>query len=142
MALADQQRSEPSPLGRDAQATDENIFRRGERGLEELNALLNRYENLSRVGGAGVNVLGQALIARRANRKREAQAAAERARAVPFRQAEAEAMARARGGGLTPQNARRLEAAAGPCSSRLECWKPRCGQCCCWNLGWSRTAYP
>jgi hypothetical protein len=110
MDLADQQRSEPSPLGRDAQATDENIFRRGERGLEELNALLNRYPNLSRVGGAGVNVLGQALIARRANRKREAQAAAERARAVPFRQAEAEAMARARGGGLTPQNARRLEA--------------------------------
>jgi hypothetical protein len=110
MALADQQRNEPSPLGRDAQATDENIFRRGERGLEELNALLNRYENLSRVGGVGVNVLGQALIARRANRKREAQAAAERARAVPFRQAEAEAMARARGGGLTPQNARRLEA--------------------------------
>jgi hypothetical protein len=110
MALADQESRGPSPFGRDAQPTDENIFRRGERGLEELNALLNRYENLSRVGGVGVNVLGQALIARRANRKREAQAAAERARAVPFRQAEAEAMARARGGGLTPQNARRLEA--------------------------------
>ena len=110
MNLADQQRNEPSPLGRDAQATDENIFRRGERGLEELNALLNRYPNLSRVGGVGANVLGQALIARRANRKREALAAAERARAVPFRQAEAEAMARARGGGLTAQQARSLEA--------------------------------
>jgi hypothetical protein len=110
ISLADQQRSEPSPFGRDVQATDENIFRRGERGLEELNALINRYPNLSRIGGAGANVLGQALIARRANRQREAQAAAERARAVPFRQAEAEAMARARGGGLTPQNARRLEA--------------------------------
>ena len=110
MNLADQQRNEPSPLGRDAQATDENIFRRGERGLEELNALLNRYPNLSRVGGLGANVLGQALIARRANRKREALAAAERARAVPFREAQAEAFARARGGGLTPQDARRLEA--------------------------------
>jgi hypothetical protein len=110
MALADQQRNEPFPFGRDVQATDENIFRRGERGLEELNALINRYPNLSRIGGAGANVLGQALIARRANRQREAQAAAERARAVPFRQAEAEALARARGGGLTPQDARRLEA--------------------------------
>jgi hypothetical protein len=110
MALADQESRGPSPFGRDVQATDENIFRRGERGLEELNALLNRYPNLSRVGGVGANVLGQALIARRANRQREAQAAAERARAVPFRQAEAEALARARGGGLTPQDARRLEA--------------------------------
>jgi hypothetical protein len=110
MALADQESGGSSPFGRDVPATDENIFRRGERGLEELNALLNRYPNLSRVGGVGANVLGQALIARRANRQREAQAAAERARAVPFRQAQAEALARARGGGLTPQDARRLEA--------------------------------
>lgn len=110
MALADQQRSEPSPFGRDGSATDENIFRRGERGLDELSALLNRFPNLSRLGTAGIEGLGTALIARRANRQREAQAAAERARAVPFRQAEQEALARARGGGLSPQDARRLEA--------------------------------
>lgn len=110
MALADQQRSAPDPFGRDVQATDENVFQRGERGLEELSALLNRFPNLSRIGGAGANVIGQALLARRANRQRAVQAQQQRERAVPFRAAEAEAMARARGGGLTPQNARRLEA--------------------------------
>lgn len=83
---------------------------RAERSLQELQAVLNRYPNLTRIGGAGVNLVGQALLAQRANRQREAQAAAERARAVPFRQAEAEAMARARGGGLTAQQARSLEA--------------------------------
>jgi hypothetical protein len=110
MAYADQQRSAPDPFGRDVQATDENVFQRGERGLEELSALLNRFPNLSRIGGAGANVIGQALLARRANRQRAAQAQQQRERAVPFRAAEAEAMARARGGGLTPQDARRLEA--------------------------------
>ena len=85
------------------------LLRRAEDRLEQLDALLNRYPNLSRIGGAGVNVIGQALLAQRATRQRAAQAAAERARAVPFRQAEAEAMARARGGGLTPQQARALE---------------------------------
>lgn len=85
------------------------LLRSAENRLDELNALLNRYPRLTRIGGAGVNVIGQALLARRATRQREAQAAAERARAVPFRQAEAEAMARARGGGLTPQQARALE---------------------------------
>ena len=110
MALADQQRAEPSPFARGVEVQDENIFQRGERNLSELEALLNRYPRLTRIGGAGVNLVGQALLAQRANRQREAQAAAERARAVPFRQAEAEAMARARGGGLTAQQARSLEA--------------------------------
>ena len=109
MALADAQRGEPAPLGRAAGEEDENIFRRGERRLEELQAVLNRYPNLTRIGAAGANLVGQALLAQRATRQRAAQAAAERARAVPFRQAEAEAMARARGGGLTPQQARALE---------------------------------
>jgi hypothetical protein len=109
MALAERAASDPS-FRPDVQATDENIFRRGERGLEELNALLNRYPNLSRIGGAGVKVIGQALLSRRANRQRAAQAQQQRERAVPFRAAEAEAMERARGGGLTPQDARRLEA--------------------------------
>lgn len=109
MALADQQRAEPSPFQRGVEVQDENIFQRGERSLSELEALLNRYPRLTRIGGAGVNLVGQALLAQRANRQRAAQAAAERARAVPFRQAEAEAMARARGGGLTPQQARALE---------------------------------
>lgn len=110
MAMADQQAAEPSPFARGVEVQDENIFQRGERNLSELEALLNRYPRLTRIGGAGVNVIGQALLAQRANRQREAQAAAERARAVPFRQAEAEAMSRARGGGLTAQQARSLEA--------------------------------
>jgi len=109
MALADAQRGEPVPLGRAVGEEDENIFRRGERRLEELQAVLNRYPNLTRIGGAGVNLVGQALLAQRANRQREAQAAAERARAVPFRAAQSEAMARAQGGGLTPQQAREME---------------------------------
>ncbi len=82
---------------------------RAERGLQDLQAVLNRYPNLTRIGGAGVNLVGQALLAQRANRQREAQAAAERARAVPFRAAQSEAMARAQGGGLTPQQAREME---------------------------------
>jgi len=109
MALADAQRGAPAPLGRAVGEEDENIFRRGERRLEELQAVLNRYPNLTRIGGAGVNLIGQALLAQRANRQREAQAAAERARAVPFRAAQSEAMARAQGGGLTPQQAREME---------------------------------
>jgi len=109
MALADAQRGAPAPLGRAVGEEDENIFRRGERRLEELQAVLNRYPNLTRIGGAGVNLIGQALLAQRANRQREAQAAAERARAAPFRAAQSEAMARAQGGGLTPQQAREME---------------------------------
>jgi hypothetical protein len=109
MALADMQRGEPSPFGRQVPVEDENIFQTGERRLGELDALLNRYPRLSRIGGAGVNVIGQALLAERANRQRRAQADAERQRAQPFRQAEAEALARARGEGLTPRQAREME---------------------------------
>lgn len=111
MALADLQRGEPSPFGRGVPTEDESIFQTGERKLGELEALLNRYPRLSRIGGAGVNVIGQALLAQRANRERQAMADAERRRAAPFRAAEAEAMARARGEGLTPRQAREMEIA-------------------------------
>jgi hypothetical protein len=104
-----EQRAEPSPFGRQVPVEDENIFQTGERRLGELEALLNRYPRLSRIGGAGVNVIGQALLAQRANRQRQVMADAERARAQPFRQAEAEALARARGEGLTPRQAREME---------------------------------
>jgi hypothetical protein len=49
------------------------------------------------------------LLARRANRAREAEAGRLRERAQPFRAAEQEALSRARGDGLTPQQARRME---------------------------------
>jgi len=111
MERADMERAAPSPFGRARPVEDENIFQTGERRLEELNALLNRYPNLSRIGGAGVNVIGQALLAQRANRQRQAMADAERQRAQPFRQAEAEALARARGEGLTARQAREMEIA-------------------------------
>ena len=110
MEIADMQRAEPSPVGgRQVTPEEENIFGRAERGLERLRGALDRYPTLTRVGGAGANILGQALLARRAGRTREAEAARLREQAQPFRAAESEAMARARGGGLTPQQARALE---------------------------------
>ena len=110
MEMADMQRAEPSPVGgRQVTPEEENIFGRAERGLERLRGALDRYPTLTRVGGAGANILGQALLARRAGRTREAEAARLREQAQPFRAAESEAMARARGGGLTPQQARALE---------------------------------
>jgi hypothetical protein len=51
------------------------------------------------------------LLARRANRAREAEAGRLRERAQPFRAAEQEALSRAQGGGLTPQQAREMEIA-------------------------------
>ena len=82
---------------------------RAERGLQDLRGTLDRYPNLTRLGTAGANILAQGLIAQRANRGREAEAARLRERAAPLRAAETEAMARATGGGLTPQQARELE---------------------------------
>jgi len=90
---------------------EENIFGRAERGLQELRGTLDRYPTLTRIGGAGANLVAQALLARRANRAREAEAARLRERAQPFRAAEAEAMGRVRGEGLTPQQARDMEIA-------------------------------
>lgn len=109
--MADMQQAAPSPIGgRQVAPVEENIFRRAENRLQELGRTLDRdYPTLTRIGGAGANILGQALIARRAGREREAEAARLRERAQPFRAAEAEALARARGGGLTPLQAREMQ---------------------------------
>jgi hypothetical protein len=110
LEMAAQQAAEPSGIGgRQVEPVDENIFDRAERGLQRVRSTLDRYPTLTRVGGAGANLVAQALLARRANRAREAEAGRLRERAQPFRAAEQEAMSRARGGGLTPQQARRME---------------------------------
>jgi hypothetical protein len=114
MALADEQAGAPAPFGgRQVTPEEEGIFGRAERGLQELRGTLDRYPNLTRIGGAGANLVAQALLAQRANRQRQAEAERLRGRAQPFRAAEAEAMGRATGGGLTPQQARELEIAQG-----------------------------
>ena len=110
MEIADLQRADLAPVGgRQVDQQDENIFRRAERGLQDLRGTLDRYPNLTRLGTAGISTLGQALLARRAGQAREAEAARLRERAAPLRAAEAEAMARVRGEGLTPQQARQME---------------------------------
>jgi hypothetical protein len=102
--------TEPSAVGgRQVEPVDENIFGRAERGLQRVRSTLDRYPTLTRVGGAGANLVAQALLARRANRAREAEAGRLRERAQPFRAAEQEALSRARGEGLTPQQARQME---------------------------------
>lgn len=111
--VAEQQAAEqPSPVGgRQVAPVEENIFARAERGLQDLRGTLDRYPALTRIGASGANLLAQGLLARRANRAREAEAARLRGRAQPFRAAEAEAMGRATGEGLTPQQAREFEIA-------------------------------
>jgi len=110
MEMADQQAAMPSAIGgRQVTPEEENIFGRAERRLQDLRGALDRYPTLTRLGGAGANILGQALMARRAGRQREAEAARLRERAAPFRAAEEEALARSRAGGLTPLQARELE---------------------------------
>jgi hypothetical protein len=111
--MAAQQAAEPSGIGgRQVAPIDDNIFKRTERGLQDLRKTLDKdYPTLTRIGGAGANLVAQALLARRANRAREAEAGRLRERAQPFRAAEQEAMSRAQGGGLTPQQAREMEIA-------------------------------
>jgi hypothetical protein len=109
----------PSEIGGTTQAGLEERFpgafqerglaQRAEDTLQSLRGTLDRYPTLTRLGGAGANILGQALIARRAGRQREAEAARLRERAQPFRAAETEALERARGGGLTPMQAREMQ---------------------------------
>jgi hypothetical protein len=112
LEMAAQQALEPSGIGgRQVEPVDDNIFDRAERGLQRVRSTLDRYPTLTRVGGAGANLVAQALLARRANRGREAEAGRLRERAQPFRAAEQEAMSRAQGGGLTPQQAREMEIA-------------------------------
>jgi hypothetical protein len=110
LEMAAQQALEPSAVGgRQVEPVDDNIFDRAERGLQRVRSTLDRYPTLTRVGGAGANLVAQALLARRANRAREAEAGRLRERAQPFRAAEQEALSRARGDGLTPQQARQME---------------------------------
>ena len=111
LEVADRQANEPAIGPRAVTPDEENIFGRAERGLQDLRGALDRYPALTRIGGAGANILAQGLIAQRANRGREAEAARLRGRAAPFRAAEAEAMGRVRGEGLTPQQAREMEIA-------------------------------
>jgi hypothetical protein len=110
LEMAARQAAEPSAVGgRQVEPVDDNIFDRAERGLQRVRSTLDRYPTLTRVGGAGANLVAQALLARRANRAREAEAGRLRERAQPFRAAEQEALSRARGDGLTPQQARQME---------------------------------
>jgi hypothetical protein len=112
MEIADAQRAAaPAVGGRQVTPEEESIFGRAERNLQELRGTLDRYPTLTRLGGAGANIIAQGLLAQRAARGREAEAARLRERAAPFRAAETEAMARAQGGGLTPQQAREAEIA-------------------------------
>ena len=102
------------PSGREvAPAGEEETFGAAniERQLRGIKETLDRNPLLTRVGTAGANLLAQGLLARRANRAAEQQARFLREQAVPFRQASEEAMGRARGGGLTPTEARALESA-------------------------------
>lgn len=113
MAMADQEAAAPSPpvSPRGVTPDEEGLFGRAERGLTDLRSALDRYPNLTRLGAAGVSTIGQALLARRAARQRESAAGRYREQAQPFRAAEQEALARARGGGLSPTQARELEIA-------------------------------
>lgn len=111
LEVADRQRQEPAVGPRTITPEEEGIFGRAERGLQDFRGALDSYPNLTRIGGAGANLVAQALIAQRANRQRQAEAERLRGRAQPFRSAEEEAMGRVRGEGLTPQQAREFEIA-------------------------------
>jgi len=94
---------------RAAPAQEEGFLGRTERALREGKAALDKYPMLTRAGAAVGSTLGQALMAARANRQRDALIAQERQRAAPFRAAEAEALDRARAGGVTASEAQALE---------------------------------
>lgn len=94
---------------RAAPAQEEGFLGRTERALREGKAALDKYPMLTRAGAAVGSTLGQALMAARANRQRDAMIARERERAAPFRAAEAEALDRARAGGMTASEAQALE---------------------------------
>ncbi len=90
-------------------AGEPSLAQRAERGLNELQDLLDRYPNLTRAGTAGANILAQALMFNQANQAMRRDIEATRAAAQPFRQAQAEAMGRATGEGLTPEQQQELE---------------------------------
>ena len=99
--LADQTATQP--------AGEPSLAQRAERGLNELQDLLDRYPNLTRAGTAGASILAQALMFNQANQAMRRDIEATRAAAQPFRQAQTEAMGRATGEGLTPEQQQELE---------------------------------
>ena len=99
--LADQTAAQP--------AGEPSLAQRAERGLNELQDLLDRYPNLTRAGTAGASILAQALMFNQANEAMKRDIEATRAAAQPFRQAQSEAMGRATGEGLTPEQQQELE---------------------------------
>lgn len=82
---------------------------RTERGLQELQDVLNRYPNLTRAGAAGASILAQMLMYNQANKEMQRGIDETRRAAIPFREAQAEAMGRATGEGLTPEQQQELE---------------------------------
>jgi hypothetical protein len=88
---------------------DLGFAQRTERGLQELQDVLNRYPNLTRAGAAGANILAQMLMYNQANQEMRRGVEESRRAAQPFRAAQAEAMGRATGEGLTPEQQQELE---------------------------------
>jgi hypothetical protein len=104
--------SQLSPLAdRTAAAPQQEagFAQRTERGLQELQDVLNRYPNLTRAGAAGASILAQMLMYNRANEEMRRGVEESRRAAQPFRAAQAEAMGRATGEGLTPEQQQELE---------------------------------
>ncbi len=88
---------------------DLNFAQRTERGLQELQDVLNRYPNLTRAGAAGASILAQMLMYNQASKEMQRGVEESRRAAQPFRAAQAEAMGRATGEGLTPEQQQELE---------------------------------
>lgn len=103
--------AEVQPLQDQTAAGEPSMAQRAERGLQELQDVLNRYPNLTRAGTAGASILAQALMFSQANKAMQRDIEATRAAAEPFRQAQQEAMSRATGEGMTPEQQQELEIA-------------------------------
>lgn len=76
---------------------------------ESISGFTQKYPTVSRIGASALGSLPALLQARRAKEQSGRLAEQIRAGAAPARQASEEAMARARGGGLTPEEQRRLQ---------------------------------
>jgi hypothetical protein len=92
-----------------APPAEPGLAQRAEKGLQELQDILDRYPNLTRAGTAGASILAQALMFNQANQAMKRDIEATRAAAQPFRQAQSEAMGRATGEGLTAEQQQELE---------------------------------
>ena len=109
LEVAETERMAPVSTRATPAADEQGFLQRAEGALRSGKAALDRYPMLTRAGSAIGSTLGQALIAARANRQRDALIAQERQRGQPFRQASEEALARGREGGLTPAEAQALD---------------------------------